>query len=62
MLVFASPSSTKAAELAVTGFAQVQPGTMKGVKLIFIGKPDDGEKVKAAAEPAGVKYVFVEAK
>lgn len=62
MLVFASPSSSKAAELAVTGFAQVQPGTMKGVKLIFIGKPDDGEKVKAAAEPAGVKYVFVEAK
>lgn len=62
MLVFASPSSGKAGELAVTGFSQVQPGTMKGVKVIFIGKPEDGEKVKAAAEPAGVKYVFVEAK
>ena len=62
MLVFASPSSAKAAELAVTGFSQVQPGTMKGVKVIFIGKPEDGEKVEAAAEPAGVKYVFVEAK
>jgi hypothetical protein len=62
MLLFASPSSAKAAELAVTGFSQVQPGTMKGVKVVFIGKPEDGEKVKAAAEPAGVKYVFVEAK
>lgn len=62
MLLFASPSSTKAAELAVTGFSQVQPGTMKGVKVVFIGKPEDGEKVKAAAEPAGVNFVFVEAK
>ena len=62
MLLFASPSSAKAAELAVTGFSQVQPGTMKGVKVVFIGKPEDGDKVKAAAEPAGVKYVFVEAK
>ncbi|QIL20111.1 hypothetical protein [Thermomonas sp. HDW16] len=62
MLVFASPASTKIAELAVTGFGQVGTGTMKGVKVVFIGKPEDGEKVKAAAEPAGVKYVFVEAK
>jgi hypothetical protein len=62
MLVFASPSSVKAAEMAVTGFAQVKPGTMKGVKVVFIGKQEDGDKVKAAAEPAGVKYVFVEAK
>ncbi|MBK6415180.1 hypothetical protein [Thermomonas sp.] len=29
MLVFASPSATKAAELAETGFTQVRPGTMK---------------------------------
>jgi len=62
MLVFASPASAKIAELAVTGFGQVGPGTMKGVKVVFIGTPEDGEKVKAAAEPAGVKYVFVEAK
>ncbi|RZA22208.1 MAG: hypothetical protein EOP93_00575 [Lysobacteraceae bacterium] len=62
MLVFASPASTKIGELAVTGFGQVQPGTMKGVKVVFIGKSEDGAKVKAAAEPAGVNYVFVEAK
>ena len=62
LVVFASPASAKIAELAVTGFGQVGPGTMKGVKVVFIGTPEDGEKVKAAAEPAGVKYVFVEAK
>ena len=62
MLVFASPSSVKAAEMATVAFGQVQPGTMKDVKVVFIGTPEDGAKVKAAAEPAGVKYVFVEAK
>lgn len=62
MLVFASPSSAKIADIATTSFAQVPAGTMKGVKVVFIGKPDDGNRVKASAEPAGVKYVFVEAK
>ena len=62
MLVFASPSSAKAAEMATVAFGQVQQGTMKDVKVVFIGKPEDGEKVKAAATPAGVNYVFVEAK
>jgi hypothetical protein len=62
MLVFASPASAKIADIAVTSFGQVQAGTMKGVKVIFIGKSEDGARVKAAAEPAGVKYVFVEAK
>ncbi|MEO6104468.1 MAG: hypothetical protein ABIP44_12655 [Pseudoxanthomonas sp.] len=62
MLIFASPSSGKLAELATTAFAQVGAGTMKGVKVLFIGKPEDSEKVKAAAGPAGVQYVFVETK
>ena len=62
MLVFASPSSAKAAEMAVTAFSPLPLGSMKGVKVVFIGKPEDGEKVRAAATPAGVNYVFVEAK
>ena len=62
MLVFASPSSTKMAEMATVAFAQVGQGTMKGVKVLFIGNAADSEKVKAAAEPAGVNYIFVEAK
>lgn len=62
MLVFASPSSTKMAEMATVAFTQVGQGTMKGVKVLFIGNAADSEKVKAAAEPAGVNYIFVEAK
>jgi hypothetical protein len=62
MLVFASPSSAKMGELAVTGFDQVPAGSLKNVKVVFIGKAEDSMKVEAAAKPAGVKYVFVEAK
>lgn len=62
MLVFASPSSGKLAEMATVAFQQVAPGSMKGVKVVFIGKPEDSEKVKAASEQSGVTYVFIEAK
>lgn len=62
MLVFASPSSGKMAELATTAFTQVGQGTMKGVKVLFVGDAADSDQFKAAAEPAGVNYIFVEAK
>ncbi|MGV8922030.1 MAG: hypothetical protein ACOH1L_01595 [Thermomonas sp.] len=62
MLVFASPSSSKMSELATTAFTQVGQGTMKGVKVLFVGNAADSEKVKVAAEPAGVNYIFIEAK
>jgi hypothetical protein len=35
---------------------------MKGVKVVFVGSPILGERVRTAVEPAGVKYIFVEAK
>lgn len=62
MLAFASPSSAKNAELIEAAFKQVPAGSMKGVKVVFIGTPIDGERVKTAVEPAGVNYIFVEAK
>lgn len=62
MLVFASPAPEKEVEMIETAFKQVAPGTMKGVKVVFIGTPILGERVKAAVEPAGVVYIFEEAK
>lgn len=62
MLVFASPSSSKMSELATVAFKQVGAGTMKDVKVLFIGTAEDSAKVKAAADPAGVNYIFIEAK
>ena len=34
----------------------------RGVRVVFIGQASDNERVKAAVTPAGVTYVFVEAK
>ena len=62
MLVFASPAQEKTTEMVETAFKPVPPGSMKGVKVIFVGSPILGERVKTAVEPAGVKYIFVEAK
>lgn len=58
----ASLSSAKAADLVVAAFADVKPDKLKGVKLLFVGKPEDNDRVKAAVQPSGVDYVFVETK
>ncbi len=58
----ASLSSAKAADLVVAAFADVKPDKLKGVKLLFIGKPEDNDRVKAAVQVAGVDYIFVETK
>ena len=62
LLAYGGPSSAKTADLVISAFKGVEPGTMKGVKVLFIGAAADSERVKAAVEPAGVTYVFVEAK
>lgn len=62
LLAYGSPASAKMADLVVGAFEGVAPSTMKGVKLIFIGNPADNARVKAAVAPAGVDYVFIEAK
>lgn len=62
LLAFGSQNSAKSADLAIASFAQAQPGTMKGVRLMFIGASADSERVKAAVEPSGAKYEFIEAK
>ncbi len=62
MLVYASPASAKMADMMVSAFKTVPAGTMKGVRVLFIGHAADSDRVKAAVEPAGVTYVFVETK
>ena len=62
MLAFVSPASAKMGDLVIASFADVAAGSMKGVKVLFIGQAADSERVKAAVAPSGVNYVFVEAK
>lgn len=62
LLAYGGPASTRMADLVVESFKTVQPNTMKGVKVLFIGNAADNDRVKAAVAPAGVDYVFVEAR
>ena len=62
MLVFGSPDSKRMADLVVEAFEGVESGSMKDVRVLFIGAAADSDRVKTAVEPAGVTYVFHEAK
>ncbi|WP_394000909.1 hypothetical protein ACF3M1_11905 [Luteimonas sp. WGS1318] len=60
LLMFAGLDSARTANLTVAAFDGIEPNTMRGVRVLFIGTAGDSERVKAAVEPAGVEYVFVD--
>lgn len=62
MLVFGSPDSTKMADLVVAASAGAKDDALKGSQVLFIGKPADSDRVKAAIEAKSGKFIFVEAK
>lgn len=62
LLAYGSQNSAKSADLAIASFTKAQAGSMKGVKVLFIGAPADSERVKAAVAPSGADFKFVEAK
>ncbi|GAB3344554.1 hypothetical protein [Marilutibacter aestuarii] len=62
LLAYGSPDSAKTADLAVASFEMAQSGSMKGVRVLFIGDNADFARVKTAVEPSGAVFQFVEAK
>ena len=62
MLAYASSESAKMADIVVQSFGGVAPNTMKGVRVVFVGAAADRDRVAEAVAPAGVDFIFVEAK
>lgn len=62
LIAFAAPESAKMADIIVASFQAVPAGTMKNVRILFIGAAADKDRVGAAVAPSGADYVFVEAK
>lgn len=62
MLAFGSPDSATMANLIVTAFTGAKADALAGSQVLFIGKSEDSDRVRAAVEAAGAKYIFVEAK
>jgi hypothetical protein len=51
-------NSSLAADVVMSGFADVQEGKLADVTVLFVGTPEDGERAKEAIEPWGANYVF----
>jgi hypothetical protein len=62
MLAFGSPDSTTMGDMIVAAFTGAKPDAFKGSQVLFIGKAADSDRVKAAVEAAGARYIFVEVK
>ncbi|MCD7099475.1 hypothetical protein [Stenotrophomonas sp. MMGLT7] len=62
LLAFGSSASAKMADMITAVFKDVQPDSMKGVRVLFIGEAADNARAQAAIQPTGAEYVFVEAK
>lgn len=58
LLAFGSPSSEKMADLIVDAFDFAGKESMVDVKVLFVGKAEDIERVRAAVEPSGATLVF----
>jgi ABC-type glycerol-3-phosphate transport system substrate-binding protein len=61
-MAFGGPNSTYTADTAVEAFKSAKDGSFKGVFILFIGTPEDSERVKPAVEKPGATYYFVELK
>jgi hypothetical protein len=62
MLAFASPDSKAAADMAADALGYAEPNSMRGVTVLFVGKPADQGAVKAAADKAGATFKVIETK
>lgn len=60
MLAFGSPESGRMADLIVASFSAAEPNAFQGVRVLYIGTAADGERVRAAVEPSGAEFVFVD--
>lgn len=62
LIAFAAPESAKMADIIVASFKDVPAGTLKNVRILFIGAAADNDRVGAVVTPTGADYVFIEAK
>ncbi|MDE2280730.1 MAG: hypothetical protein KGK04_14240 [Xanthomonadaceae bacterium] len=60
LLAFVGPVSATTADLAVAAFKDAQPGTFKGVIVLFIGDQADEQRVADAVKVTGATFRFVQ--
>jgi hypothetical protein len=58
VLAYGSPASGQMANMVVDAYVGVPPGSMKGVRVIYVGLPNENARVSAAIAGSGADYVF----
>lgn len=60
LIALGGPDSAKTADFIIAALDNAQPGTLKGVIILFIGDEADQQRVQEAVEPTGAKLRFVQ--
>ena len=60
MIAAGGPDSGKTAEALITAFKNAQPGSFKGVVVLFVGNAADRDAVKQALAPSGAEFRFAQ--
>ena len=60
MIAAGGPDSGKTADALVTAFKNAQPGSFKGVVVLFVGNAADRERVQQAVAPSGAEFRFAQ--
>ncbi len=60
MVAAGGPDSSKTAQVLETAFKNAQPGSFKGVVVLFIGDKADEAAVQAAVAPSGATFKFAQ--
>lgn len=60
LMALAGPDSSITADFMVKAFKQAQPGSLKGVIILFIGDQADKARVAAAVKPSDAEFRFVQ--
>src|SRR5688572_20848368 len=58
MLAFGGPDPGRTAQVMIDSFKLAGPGSLKGVRVVFIGTADQDARVREALVPTGAEYVF----
>lgn len=58
MLAFGGPDPGRTGQAMVDSFRFAGPGSLKGVRVVYIGTADQDARVREAITPTGAEYVF----
>src|SRR5688572_4984848 len=58
MLAFGGPDPGRTAQVMIDSFKLAGPGSLKNVRVVFIGTADQDVRVREAITPTGAEYVF----